>query len=294
MRSSMRGVARQRVRLQPRRELDAVLEPAQKEVRVGELALLALGDEAARPQAPQRLQRVRARGRAAPALPTRAGGSARRTPPRGCRLRRSSGPGPRRAPPRPARGRASRPSRRRRVGSTARRHTNGARARRAAASPNAQVAGDGPRPDERRALPGAAPRLVVALGGRQRVHERPARPLGPQAQVDAPDDAVVRRLVERGHEALRDPREVLVQRVGAARGEGGPRRRRPSRRRASGRCRCPALSSRPPSLPMPMTTNAQARRSRRWGCRSAPRPRPAPRRARPRSRRRRDPPARAP
>ena len=84
-----------------------------------------------------------------------------------------------------------------------------------------RVPGDGARADQRGALPGPAPRLVVALRGRQRVHQRPARALGPEPQVHAPGDAVVGRLVEGGDEPLRDPREVLVQRVGPAGGRRG-------------------------------------------------------------------------
>ena len=53
-----RGVARHAVGLLAGRELDAVLEAAEKEVRVRQLPLLALGDEAARPQATQRLDGV--------------------------------------------------------------------------------------------------------------------------------------------------------------------------------------------------------------------------------------------
>ena len=97
-------------------------------------------------------------------------------------------------------------------GSIALRQTNGASASRTRA-PKREIAGDGPRAQERRALPRPTPRLVVALGRGERVDERTARSLGAEAQIDAPDEAVVGDLLERRGEALRDAREVLVERL---------------------------------------------------------------------------------
>ncbi len=84
-----------------------------------------------------------------------------------------------------------------------------------------EIAGDRARPQERRALPAAAERLVVADRRRDRVHERAAAALGPQAQVDARAEAFVLVLVDGGHEALRDLRERVegadaVERVALA------------------------------------------------------------------------------
>ncbi len=214
-----RRVARDAVRLLARRELDAVLEPAQEEVRVRELALLALGHEAARPEPPQGVDRVRAahaRIAAAPDelqalgeeldLPDAARPDLQVVARADARL--GSTPGEHgahlvdearvdRAPPHERRQRAEQ------LGAEGR------------------VARHRPGPHEGGALPRPAPRLVVALRGRERVHQRSARPLGPEPQVDPPGDAVLRRLVERRDHPLRDPREVLVQRVRA--GRRGPR-----------------------------------------------------------------------
>src|SRR5690606_28685869 len=51
------------------------------------------------------------------------------------------------------------------------------------------VAGDGAGAQQRGAFPEASPGLVVALRRRHRVHERPARALRAQPQVDAPHEA---------------------------------------------------------------------------------------------------------
>ena len=201
-----------RVRLQARRELHAVLKPSQKEVRVRQLRRLALAHEAAHAQAAKGIERVRRP-------------DARVAPPPdelqrlGEELDLADAAGPDLEVPR---------RRVARLGARAREHgrelagharIDGAppderRERLEQLGPEREVSRDRPRAQQRRALPRAPPRLVVALGRRQRVDERPARSLRPQAQVDAPDDAVARRIVERSaHEALRHAGEVLVQRL---------------------------------------------------------------------------------
>ncbi|MEZ4336426.1 MAG: hypothetical protein R3B82_07350 [Sandaracinaceae bacterium] len=72
------------------------------------------------------------------------------------------------------------------------------------------VSADRPRAEERGALPRAAPGLVVALGARQRVHQRPARALGSEPQVDAKAEAVFGDLAHRGDRAAHDARVELV------------------------------------------------------------------------------------
>ena len=76
------------------------------------------------------------------------------------------------------------------------------------------IAGDGARAEERRPLPEAAERLVVALGRGERVDQRPAAPLGPQAQIDAPDEAVGGGHLEVRREAPGDAGPVVVEREG--------------------------------------------------------------------------------
>ncbi len=210
-----RGIARDAVRLLARRELHAVLQPAQEEVRVGELALLALGDEAARAEAPQRLDGVgssHARLEASPDKLQALREELHLADPALADLEVVVRADPRLGP-----------------GPTEHRAhlVDDARVDRAAPDERRQrgeqlftegvVSGDGPRAHERRPLPGPAPGLVVTLGGGQRVDERPARPFGAQPEVDAPYDAVLGRLVQRRDHPLRDPREVLVQRVSSDR-----------------------------------------------------------------------------
>ena len=214
MRSIMARIARHAVGLLARRELDAMLEAPEHEIRVREVPLFAFGHEAVCPQAPERVDRVRTAnaGLAAPyeleAL--REEFDLADPAPADLQVVVDAGPclGPRamehpgqlvddagvdRAPPHEWRERAEE------------------------TRAEVRVSGDGARPDEGRALPASPPRLVVAFRCRERVDQRPTRSLGTQAQVDAPHDAVVGRFVERRDEPLRDPCEMLVQRVRAAR-----------------------------------------------------------------------------
>jgi hypothetical protein len=72
------------------------------------------------------------------------------------------------------------------------------------------------RAQQRPALPGSAPRLVVALCAREGVHERSPRPLGSKAKVDPETEAVLRDLADRVDGAAHHPAQELVdaQRVG--------------------------------------------------------------------------------
>ena len=208
-------VAGDSVRLLARSELDAMLDATKKEVRVRELTLLPLGDEAAGTKSSKRVDRVRAaHARVAPTphelqalreeldladpppsdLQIFIGAEPRlgpRSSQHGCHL--VCDPRVDRAPPH---------ERRERVQQTL---------------AELDVSRDGAGPDERGALPGPTPRLVVTLGCRQGVDERPARSLRPKPQVHPPYASVLGRLIERRDEALGDTREVLVEGVRGAR-----------------------------------------------------------------------------
>jgi len=68
------------------------------------------------------------------------------------------------------------------------------------------------RAQKRLPLPGPPERLVVALGGGQRVADRARPPLRTQAQVDAEDHAVLGHLLDGGGDPARQLDVVLVQR----------------------------------------------------------------------------------
>ena len=80
--------------------------------------------------------------------------------------------------------------------------------------PEGKVPRHGARLDERRALPRLPPRLVVDLGGAQRVGELPARPLGAQPKVHPEDEPVLRRFRNDPGDRLAQPDEIFVQRNG--------------------------------------------------------------------------------
>ena len=74
-----------------------------------------------------------------------------------------------------------------------------------------RVAGDGPRLDQRRALPVLPQAGVISLRRRGRYGERRRRGVRPQAEIDAEDIAVARPVLEQPGEALREPDENLVR-----------------------------------------------------------------------------------
>ena len=199
-------VARQRVGLLSRRELHAVLDATEQQVRVGQVPLLALGHVAARAQAAKRVDGVRdthARLGAAPDELQALGEELDLADPAWTDLRVLVGPRARLgARPREERRHLVREAR---IDGAAP-HEGGQRVEETLAE--GDVAGDRPGADQRRALPGSTPGLVVTLGGDEGVDERTARPLRTQAEVDAPDDAVVGSLVQGRDETLRDGQRV--------------------------------------------------------------------------------------
>ena len=94
------------------------------------------------------------------------------------------------------------------------------------------IARDGPRLDERGALPVLADGFVIGVGGGQRHRGRRRAGIGPQAVIDAVHVAVGGALLQQARELLRD---AGIER----RGLRAVRQRRasPDRRRPRGRCR---------------------------------------------------------
>src|SRR5690606_26771602 len=79
---------------------------------------------------------------------------------------------------------------------------------------------DRARAEERRPLPRAPERLVIALRARERIDDRPAAPFGAEPEIDAEAIAVFRHVAEDPGAAGRDARVELVHRDVAA-GYGG-------------------------------------------------------------------------
>ncbi len=80
-----------------------------------------------------------------------------------------------------------------------------------------EIAGRRAGAQERGSFPEATEVFVVALGRGERVHERPAPPLGAEAEIHAPDEAVRCHLFERRGQAPRHAAPVVVERDRAAR-----------------------------------------------------------------------------
>ncbi len=68
------------------------------------------------------------------------------------------------------------------------------------------VTADRPRLQHRRALPGLAPGFVIRERALERVHDRTVLALGPEAEVDAEDEAVGGDLAERSRDRFGDAR----------------------------------------------------------------------------------------
>src|ERR1044072_6422576 len=75
-----------------------------------------------------------------------------------------------------------------------------------------EVAGDGPRFDERRAFPRLPPRFVVHERGGGRLHDRPLGAEGPKPQIGAEDEAVGSDLAHYPRDRLGNTRKKLARR----------------------------------------------------------------------------------